>query len=198
MSHQDEALHPPEPATPAAPGEVPLDRDAAGRLQAMLGSYLDGLWRFLRRMGMSPDDASDGVQDVMLVATRRIRDIDEGKEKSFLFSTAFRVATARRRKVAELREVEEESLHEVADGGPGPETSIDEGRARALLDRTLASMPDDLRTVFVFYELEDMTMADTAATLGIPPGTVASRLRRAREDFTARLGRLRQGAGGAK
>jgi RNA polymerase sigma-70 factor (ECF subfamily) len=159
----------------------------------MLGAYFDGIWRFLRRMGMSADDASDGVQDVMLVATRRIKDIDEGKEKSFLFSTAFRVATARKRKNAGRRETTDEAaLDEAPDERPGADASLDDQRARVLLDRTLSSMPDDLRTVFVFYELEDMSMADIASTLGIPQGTVASRLRRAREEFTTRLDRLRQ------
>jgi RNA polymerase sigma-70 factor (ECF subfamily) len=41
----------------------------------------------------------------------------------------------------------------------------------------------ELRAVFVLYELEDFTMAEIARTLELPPGTVASRLRRARETF---------------
>jgi RNA polymerase sigma-70 factor (ECF subfamily) len=45
----------------------------------------------------------------------------------------------------------------------------------------------DLRTVFILYEVEEMTMAEIATVLQIPPGTVASRLRRAREDFLARV-----------
>ena len=48
----------------------------------------------------------------------------------------------------------------------------------------------DLRSVFILYEVEEMTMAEIAAVLQIPPGTVASRLRRAREDFLSRVRRL--------
>jgi RNA polymerase sigma-70 factor (ECF subfamily) len=54
---------------------------------------------------------------------------------------------------------------------------------RALLDRVLDGMPDDLRTVFVLFVLEGTSTPEIAALLGLPSGTVASRLRRAREAF---------------
>ena len=49
----------------------------------------------------------------------------------------------------------------------------------------LAELPLELRAVFVLYELEQMTMAEIAESLALPPGTVASRLRRARSSFEA-------------
>jgi RNA polymerase sigma-70 factor (ECF subfamily) len=52
-------------------------------------------------------------------------------------------------------------------------------------------MPIDLRAVFVLYELEQLTSAEIAELLQIPPGTVASRLRRARESFESCVARLR-------
>jgi RNA polymerase sigma-70 factor (ECF subfamily) len=56
-------------------------------------------------------------------------------------------------------------------------------RARQQLDAILDEMPLDLRAVFILHELEEETMADIAVTLGIPSGTAASRLRRARAVF---------------
>jgi RNA polymerase sigma-70 factor (ECF subfamily) len=47
----------------------------------------------------------------------------------------------------------------------------------------------DLRAVFVLHELEEQTIADIATILGIPPGTAASRLRRARTLFYERVAR---------
>ena len=44
-------------------------------------------------------------------------------------------------------------------------------------------MPKDLRTVFVLFEIEELTMAEISNVVEIPTGTVASRLRRAREVF---------------
>jgi RNA polymerase sigma-70 factor (ECF subfamily) len=68
---------------------------------------------------------------------------------------------------------------------------LQQGRARALLDEILEAMPTELRAPFVLFELEEMTMSEIAQTLEIPPGTVASRLRRAREIFQEQSRRLR-------
>ena len=53
----------------------------------------------------------------------------------------------------------------------------------------LAGLTDELRSVFVLYEIEGQTMSEIAELLGMPVGTVASRLRRAREQFEGRLQR---------
>ena len=57
-------------------------------------------------------------------------------------------------------------------------------------------MPDDLRVVFVLYELEEMSTPEIAALLEIPPGTAASRLRRAREAFDRLVARIQTGGPG--
>ena len=67
--------------------------------------------------------------------------------------------------------------------GPDPETSAEQKRLTVLFARVLEQLSLELRAVFVLYELEEFTMAEIAATLGLPPGTVASRLRRGRETF---------------
>jgi RNA polymerase sigma-70 factor (ECF subfamily) len=59
-----------------------------------------------------------------------------------------------------------------------------------MLDDLVAQLPDDTRPVFVLFELEGMTMASIAGCLDLPAGTVASRLRRARELFAAQVARL--------
>ena len=65
-------------------------------------------------------------------------------------------------------------------------------RAFDVLDALLDGLDEDLRQVFVLYEIEDMTMAAIAELLKVPPGTVASRLRRAREQFQERASRFRR------
>ena len=71
-----------------------------------------------------------------------------------------------------------------------PDEAIDQQRARELLDDVLAAMPEQLRDVFVLSELEEMSATEVAACLEIPPGTVASRLARARHVFDECLARL--------
>jgi len=72
---------------------------------------------------------------------------------------------------------------------------MDQRRARALLDRVLVGMPMDLRAVFVLFELEEMTMMEIATISDIPLGTVASRLRRARQTFQEAVRKLIPGQG---
>lgn len=66
---------------------------------------------------------------------------------------------------------------------PLPDQAAEQRRARVLLDRFLSSIPEDLATAFVLFELEGLERHEVAELLGIPMGTAASRLRRAREAF---------------
>ena len=69
------------------------------------------------------------------------------------------------------------------DPAASPEELADRWRARVMLDRALEAMPMDLRKVFVLFDLEELTTTEVASVLHVPRGTVASRLRRAREVF---------------
>jgi RNA polymerase sigma-70 factor (ECF subfamily) len=57
--------------------------------------------------------------------------------------------------------------------------------ALQLMDRVLSQMGSELVTTFVLFEIEGMTTPEIAQVEGIPLGTAASRLRRARESFRA-------------
>ena len=63
----------------------------------------------------------------------------------------------------------------------------DQKRARELLDTVLERLPTDLRTVFVLFEIEGLSQDEVALSLDVPKGTVASRLRRARQRLARRL-----------
>ena len=89
-------------------------------------------------------------------------------------------------------------LAEHTDDRANPEQAAAATQARKLLDSFLDELAEDVRTVFVLFELEGMTMASIGETLELPPGTVASRLRRAREEFHAAAKRFQAGAGGAE
>ncbi|MBK7399735.1 MAG: hypothetical protein IPJ34_26645 [Myxococcales bacterium] len=75
--------------------------------------------------------------------------------------------------------------------------SIVDGRAPSSTDPRRTS-PDDLRAVFVLYELEQETVPEIATTLALPVGTVSSRLRRARELFQAAVRRRAARNGGVR
>jgi RNA polymerase sigma-70 factor (ECF subfamily) len=144
----------------------------------------------LRRLGLSESDADDAAQQVFLSASRRLADISPGSERGFLFTTAVNVAAHVQRQRLRLRETPDDTLDEQRNSAPGAEELIDRRRARELLDEILDSMPVELRLVFVLFEVEQLTMAEIANMLAVRPGTVASRLRRARADFAAKVKRI--------
>jgi RNA polymerase sigma-70 factor (ECF subfamily) len=163
------------------------------QLRALFHEHYDFIWRTLRRLGLEAGPADDAAQQVFVTASRKLDGIRAGGERAYLFGIALRVASDARRALARRRERPLEHAGDPADPGPLAEESIDRQRARALLDRALEKLPIDLRVVFVLHELEEMAMSEIAELVGIPNGTVASRLRRARVEFEAIVLRLNRG-----
>jgi RNA polymerase sigma-70 factor (ECF subfamily) len=177
-------------AVPVAPASA-----AQSRLRQIVADHFEVLWRFLRRLGLPEGDVDDAAQEVVLVLARKLEQVELGSERSFVLSTAFRVASGFRRRTRRRREVDEAPLLELASPELDPEARAEQRRLRELLTRVLDELPLELRAVFVLYELEELTMAEIARSLELPPGTVASRLRRSREAFE-RLAAEALGAGG--
>jgi len=172
------------PSGVAASGTA-MNREA--RLRWMVDEHIDFVARVLRNAGTPLSEMDDEVQRTFITAARRLDDVRPGAERSFLLQTALHVAAHARRTAARRREVLSEESPELIDPAQTPEQLADQRRARVLLDRVLDQMTTDLRTVFVLYEFEELSMAEIAEALSIPRGTVASRLRRARSDFHERV-----------
>ncbi len=163
--------------------------DAPARdFSALVRAEIDFVWRQLRRLGLSPADADDATQQVFLVAARRRERLVAGKERSFLYGTARRVAANVRRSVQRRREADAPGSEPPLDA-PLPDEMLERRRARALLDSLLEQLPEELSRVLVLAEVEQLTVAAIAVLEGIPAGTAASRLRRARAAFRELLER---------
>jgi RNA polymerase sigma-70 factor, ECF subfamily len=171
--------------------------DAEGRLRAMVDQHFDFIWRSLRALGVPSWSVDDAAQHVFWVASQKLDAIEQGRERAFLFGTAMGVAANARRSSTRSREVPyEAAIAARADDAPNALELLERKQERELLDRALESMPDDLRAVFVLFVLEGATTPEISELLGLAPGTVASRLRRAREAFHKIAKRLQAGAGG--
>lgn len=168
-------------------------RDA--RLRSMVAAHLDTVWRALRRLGVPEAGADDAVQQVFMVAARRLEEIDARRERQYLLGIALRVASDARHALQRRREVPMGDSREVerhvseSETVPLAEQLVDEKRARAVLASFLERMPTELREAFVLFELEEMAAPAVAEILDIPAGTVASRVRRAREFIRQQLSR---------
>ena len=150
------------------------------RLEALYQSHHDVVWRVLRRNGLNEAQADDGAQQVFLVAMARLSDIVPASERAFLCGSA--VLVARKLKQKHVREVLSDEVPEQVSRS-NPDAELEHRRNRRLLDSLLQRMADDLRAVFVLQEIEGLSKRETADALGIPQGTVASRLRRAKVGF---------------
>jgi RNA polymerase sigma-70 factor (ECF subfamily) len=169
-----------QPEEPDAETTPPV---AEARIRELVDVHLDFVWRLVRRLGVPEADADDAAQQVFWVAAQKLERISAGSERAFLGGTALRVASDMRRARRRRPEEHDVDVGERSDPRPGPDELVEQRREIERLDRLLACLPDKLRTTFVLYELEEMSVPEIAELLELPIGTVASRLRLAREAF---------------
>ncbi len=172
------------------PSATRADR-ADPRSRRFVEHHHDALYRFLRRLGVAEIDAEDAVQRVFLVYVRRRDAVDEAKAKSFLFGTALRVASDHRRSARRSSGVESADEAMLIDPTPAADDALIAQERLRQLDRVLESLPLDLRAVLVLVEIEEHSTFEVAEALGVPRGTVATRLRKARQMFEERAQALR-------
>jgi RNA polymerase sigma-70 factor (ECF subfamily) len=171
---------------------------APDRLRRIMDAHYDFIWRTVRFLGVPEEGAEDAAQQVFCVLARKLDKVIDGTEMAFLFSTAYRVASDVRRAARTRPTPIEFDVDALAAQLPLPDELVDRRRAREALQQILEGMPEELRVVFVLFEIEGMTVPEIAALTGIPAGTAASRLRRAREAFQSALVRLRAARARAK
>lgn len=168
---------------------VPSARPANGK--ELVENHYEFIWRLLRRMGLGPADADDATQQVFMVTlSPEPKMIQPGSERSFLYGIAINVCREFRRKHAAGARHDSASL----DAQVAPDSPLREAETRQAwqqLQQVLAAMSEDVRTTFVLFELEGLTVPEIAELENIPTGTVASRLRRGREVFHERASALR-------
>lgn len=162
------------------------------RLRTLVLDQGDFVARSLRNLGVWGGELDDCVQSVFLVVAKRIDDIQKGKERAFLFSCCQNTAAHFRRSLARKREVSDDVLAERPSREDAPDLLTEQKRNRQILDQLLDEMDESLRSVFILFEFEELTMAEIAEVLELPQGTVASRIRRARETFKKGFVQIRQ------
>ncbi len=145
----------------------------------------------LRRLGVTEADLPDVTQDVFVTVYRRLSTYDRNRPiRPWLFGVAFRVAADHLRLSRHKREVIPDVRLDTEDPTPGPDDALLGQQARALARRALTQLDIRHRTVLVMHDLWDQPANEIAQALQIPLKTVYTRLRIARERFTAAAGRI--------
>ncbi len=172
----------------------PLPTKRRDRLEHLIRHHADFVARTLRIFGLSEADTDDGVQEVFIVLARRLDDIRPDAEKTFVFRVAQHIALRMRESRARKREnvVEEPPTRATT---ATPEVILDNREALQLMSTIVGALPEQLREVFVLFELEEVSLLEIAHMLNIPRGTVVSRLKRARELVEERMQRRGYGGG---
>ena len=145
----------------------------------------------LRRLGVADADLPDLTQETLVAVHGRWREYDPKRPiRPWLIAFAARLAANHRRRQARSGNTDP-MTDALAHDGPLPDAQLAAAQDRALVLAALETLDDERRVVFVAAEIEELSMPEVAAALGIPLNTGYTRLRLARADFAAAVARLR-------
>jgi RNA polymerase sigma-70 factor (ECF subfamily) len=153
------------------------------------------LYRIARAILRDDSEAEDAVQDAYLAAFRNIAGFRGGSRLStwlarIVINESYGLLRKRKRAGVVLpfdpgtdawsageRDPEEGAMTEATEQ---PDAAASRGEVRRLLERNIDALPDQFRTAFILREVEEMSVDEAAACLGVPAATVRSRTFRAR------------------
>lgn len=146
------------------------------------------VWASLQRLGVPESDREDLANEVFFRVYQRLDDYDPSRPvRPWLFAFAARVTSEHRRRPRHRFEQlgAEDDAREAAVSEPRSRSDDDQ-----LVHVALAAVDDDRRAVLVLHDLDGYSASEIATALQIPLGTVYTRLRAARDEFTAAVRRL--------
>lgn len=158
--------------------------------EEVLGEHFDALYRTALRLCAGIEtDAEDLMQEAALRAFRQFRELrDIEAARSWLFTILMRthfnrVRSARRRPEIAIDDLDEAAFERALElwrAPEAPERVLDRSRLQDRFEAAMDALEPALRTVILLVDLEGFRQREVAGMLGIPAGTVASRLYRAR------------------
>ncbi|HEX8725023.1 MAG TPA: sigma-70 family RNA polymerase sigma factor [Gemmatimonadaceae bacterium] len=178
---------------PASPSHGPAADDSAFEREAL--PWMDDVYRFALSLTRDPSDADDVVQETYLRAYRSWHTFAPGSDcRRWLFTicrNAFLRSLEREHPTVELDDVE----RDVIGAGEVYAAALEEGYtglfARAdvgpAIDRAVRELPEPFRTTLLLVDVQDQSYESAAAILGVPIGTIRSRLFRGRRLVQERL-----------
>lgn len=186
---------PPALDSRASASLAPLaERTRAGdpaAFRALIDATADRLYRLAIHLLRDPDEAEDVVQETYIRAWERRGDLrDPAAVVPWLSRIARNAARDRLRWWKRRPERERsEPAREPASGAPPADRVLIDQEEAAALRRALDVLPEKHRVILLLREVEEMSYEQIAELLGVPMGTVESRLHRARAALGKRLGK---------
>ena len=164
---------PPSAATIVQPSHAPIDFSALFREEAPF------VGRTLRYLGVAEAQVPDACQEVFLVVHQKLATFVGGPIRAWIRQICVHVAQNQRRSIRRRRE---DTVDEPPEGVAEAcqQETVEQRQLRDRLLALLDQLPAQQRAVFVLFELEELTMAETAIAVGCPLQTAYSRLHSAR------------------
>jgi RNA polymerase sigma factor (sigma-70 family) len=164
--------------------------DKRARFEGQVLPHLDAAYRFARSLSRS-GEADDVVQEAILRAFRGFDTLRGSDVKAWLMTIVRNchltaAKQQQRRAFVPLPEEGEEAGHAMMVNDANPESDTILSDQKQMLDRLLASLPEEHRTVLMLREIEEMSYTQIAAVTDVPIGTVMSRLARSRTALKAK------------
>lgn len=183
--------------------DTPRAPDAHADFSALALAAMDDVYRFARSLTRDEADAEDVVQEAYLRAFRSWHTFQPGTDvRRWLFTIARNVFLRSKEKARREVTLDEDGA-EAVDAAAAVESWVMRG-LNPILDRAdlgpaiqaaLDELPVTYRDAVVLVDLEDQAYEDAAAVLGIPIGTVRSRLFRGRKLLQEKLATFAEDAG---
>ena len=163
-----------------AGGFVAVDQELEREFEVRLAESATLAFRVAYSVLRVREDAEDVAQDAFAKAHRAFRQLrDRGKFRAWLVRMTWRLALDRQR--ADRRRLTRESAHYEAPAIENTMAVVEERQRAERLWRAIDALPEKLRLVVVLANIEEQDLADVAALLRVPKGTVKSRLFDARK-----------------
>ena len=142
------------------------------------------------RLGGPRLDAEDTAQEVFAIALRRVSTFrGEARLSTWLFAITRNVIQNARRRAAFKRLVGLGADVEIVPSHADTEEEVERLRRRRMVQSTLERLKKNQREVLVLMDMEGRSAPEVGEMLGVPPGTVYSRLHYARQAFAKALQR---------
>ncbi len=151
----------------------------------LVGRHTRLMFRVAFSLLRNAQDAEDAVQEAFLKLYRGEAWRRMDNEKAFLARTVWRVALDRLPKGRE--QPLDETAGEFVSGEDSPETSAVRSAQAARLRSMIDALPEELRQVLLLSAIEELNSREIAELIGIPEGTVRTRMMRAREELKRRF-----------
>lgn len=163
--------------------------------------HFDFVWRNARRLGVPEANADDVAQDVFMIVQRRIAHFDgRASMQAWIFGILIRVVRDHRRsfrrKAARHVPLEQATAATSAvEPGPSPVEVAERAEHVRVLERLLAALDEEKRTLLILSELEEWTLREIAELFESNTNTIHSRLRAAKKAFQELYARSQAGKG---